>query len=423
MERRRPEGWAAGEAPTAGTPKRRVRVLVLTYFYAPEPNFITEDVARALAEQAEVTVIAPHPNYPRGRFYPGTRWWLPRRTREQGVTVWRVPMFPDHSNSTVRRFVSYISFMLAAAVLAPFVSGRPAVVWVYQTPFTTVLAGLWYKYLLRARLVYTCADLWPESFSAAGVSQSTRILRWAFAYRRFVNRRADHIVCSTRGTLERFAAEGVPRDRLAFVPVWVQGIESLPEDSPAAAGPPTVVYAGNLGPAQQLDCVVRGARVLLDRGVEVRVELYGAGSAEEELRALAEELGATNVRFPGRVPPEEAFRVLSAAAGQVVCLRRSPLFEMTIPSKLCSAFAAGAPILYALRGEPAEIVNRTGAGFEFDPEAPATFADSVERLLALGAGERAKMRARLQRTYRDEFEAGTLLRRYRELLLSPNSAY
>lgn len=396
----------------------RPRVLVLTQYYAPEPNFITQDVARALAEDADVIVVTAHPNYPRGRFYPGSRWWVPRRTREDGVTVWRVPMFPDHSNSAVGRFASYISFMLAAAVLAPFVAGRPAVVWVYQTPFTTVGAALWFKYVLRSRLAFTCADLWPESFSAAGVFSSGRVIRWAFAYRRWTNRLADLVVCSTRGTLERFAAEGVPGDRLVYAPVWVHGIEPGRIEAPADERVPTLVYAGNLGPAQQLESVVRGARVLLDRGKDVRVDIYGAGSCEPELRRLVRELGATNVRFKGRVSPQDAFCALSRASGQIVCLRRSPLFELTIPSKLCSAFAAGAPILYALQGEAADLVAQSGGGFEFDPDDAPSFADAVEQMLALTPEDRTAMKSRLLNIYAQEFEPRNLLRKYRTMLLS-----
>jgi colanic acid biosynthesis glycosyl transferase WcaI len=409
-----PSGPAAGQAPGAAPCPR---VLVLTQHYAPEPNFITQDVARVLARDAEVTVVTSHPNYPHGRFYPGTRWWLPRRSREAGVTVWRVPMFPDHSNSAVRRFASYVSFMLAAALFAPFVAGRPTVVWVYQTPFTTVGAALWFKFVLGSRIAFTCADLWPESFSAAGVSSSGRIHRWAFAYRRWTNRLADLIVCSTRGTMERFASEGIPRDRLVYAPIWVQGIEPGSIMPPAGEKVATLVYAGNLGPAQQLECVVRGARVLLDRGRDVRIDVYGTGSSAAQLAHLAEEVGATNVRLLGTVPPAEAFRAVVAAAGHIVCLRRSPHFRMTVPSKLSSAFAAGTPILFGLEGDSANLIRACDGGIEFDPDDPISFADATEALLAHEHAERSAMRSRLRSCYSEEFEPSRLLQKYRQFLL------
>jgi hypothetical protein len=47
---------------------QRTKVLVLTYYYRPEPNFITADVAEGLAGVVDVTVVTAHPSYPTGRF-------------------------------------------------------------------------------------------------------------------------------------------------------------------------------------------------------------------------------------------------------------------------------------------------------------------------------------------------------------------
>ncbi|MFL5582913.1 MAG: hypothetical protein ACJ8AO_21310, partial [Gemmatimonadaceae bacterium] len=110
---------------------------MLTQYYRPEPNFITADVAQELARLSDVTVITAHPNYPTGRFYPGTRPWRLSRSVEDGVTVWRVPHFADHSTSKWRRALSYLSFAGAAAATAMVVARRVDVVWVYHTPFTT----------------------------------------------------------------------------------------------------------------------------------------------------------------------------------------------------------------------------------------------------------------------------------------------
>src|SRR5436305_1120071 len=104
--------------PRHNTP-RRPRILIITMYYLPEPNFITADVARALTAVGDVTVITAHPNYPYGRFYPGTRFWRPTRSVENGVTVWRLPFVPDHSSSVLRRGFSYLSFALIAGVFAP----------------------------------------------------------------------------------------------------------------------------------------------------------------------------------------------------------------------------------------------------------------------------------------------------------------
>jgi len=395
-------------------------VLVVTLFYRPEPNFITADVAEAAARGGRVTVITAHPNYPLGHFYPGTRWWRPERRVENGVVVWRVPMFPDHSASPLRRAVSYLSFTLAATLLAPFVAGRPRVVWVYQTPFTVAVAALWFKVVCRSRLVYTSADLWPESFAATGVTRPGPLMRLLYATRRALNRVADVIVGSTTGIVETYAADGVPPERMKLIRVWVDGSPrggALPAPPSApVADVPTVVYAGNLGPAQGLDVVVRGAAELKRRGVAVRFDLYGSGGAEDELRALAAELGADNVAFHGRVPPAQAVAASAAAAAQLVVLRPSPLFDMTVPSKLPFAIGMGTPLLCGLRGESARVAAESGGAYLFDPTDAASMADATERVLVLDPAGRAAARERLLAYYRASLDPERLVAEYMELL-------
>ena len=396
---------------------RRKRYLVFSQYYHPEPNFITADVAEALATDSDVTVITAHPNYPNGEFYPGTRYYRIERSLVNGVTIWRVPMIPDHSLSPLRRALSYLSFTVMAGVVAIVVGGRPDTVWVYQTPFTTGLAALYFKFVRRARLVFTCADLWPESFAAAGVVRSGLVMRIMAAYNRAINRAADLIVCATRGTMERFRQDGVPANRLVVIPVWIGGVGEL---AARVAGPAEssrrIVYAGNLGPAQKLDTVIEAAAKLGVAGAPVEFALYGSGSSELELKTLAERLGATNVSFHGRVTLEEAFGASSAALAQLICLQPSALFRMTVPSKLFSAFAAGAPLLYGLEGDAAALAADSGGGIAFDANDPDSLVCAVNRLLELSLQSRTNMRRNLRTYFSTHFDPSILLAKYRALL-------
>lgn len=398
----------------------RPRLLVLTQNYRPEPNFITADVAERLADAMDVTVVTAHPNYPGGRFYPGVRWWRIERELENGVTVWRVPFFPDHSLSYLRRALSLVSFAVMAGLVAPFVVRRPDTVWVYHGTFTTGLAALWFRWTTRARIVFTCADLWPESFVASGVAREGPLTRAMFRYNRTINRTADLLICCTKGALERFRSDGVPIDRLSYVPVWVDGISDLASTSSASGGDPfTIVYAGNLGPSQKLDTLISAASLLEKRGVTVRVDIFGTGACEAQYRQFASRLGTRNVHFRGRVSPAEAFTACTAASAQYIALQPSPLFDMTVPSKLYAAFAAGTPLLYGLRGEAARLAEECGGGVPFDVERPESLAHAIRTLMDLPASVRSAMQDRLTAHYRSRFARDTLLEQYVAHLVPP----
>lgn len=400
----------------------RPKILVLSQHYSPEPNFIVTEVAEALARTSDVIVVTAHPNYPYGRFYSGRRFPRIEKSIQNGVVVWRVPFFPDHSLSVVKRALSYLSFAVVASLLAPFVAGKPDTVWVYHGPFTTGLASLFFKFVRGSRLVITCADLWPESFTAAGVVKSSWIISIASTYNRAINRAADLVVCATRGTMRTFQEIGIPKERLAFIPVWIEGTRtSAGQTQYDSAGSQRIVYAGNLGPAQGLETVIRAAAILRDEVPTVKFEIFGAGASEDSLRALAAQCGAANVAFHGRVSSQDAFAASASSFAQIVCLQRSPLFKRTIPSKLFSAFAASAPILYGLEGEAADLAAESGGGIAFDSNEPDTLVDAVKTLLSLPNDRRTQMRAQLKRFFSQNFDPRELVTRYERILTDDSS--
>jgi colanic acid biosynthesis glycosyl transferase WcaI len=393
---------------------RRRRLLILSQYYAPEIPFISADLAAAMARDMDVTVVTAHPNYPYGRFFDSVSSVRPRRSTEHGVTVWRLPLIPYHGNSIAQRALCYLSFTLAASILAPIVAGRPDIVWVYQTPFTTGIASLWFRLLYRSRVVFTCPDLWPESLLAARVATPGTLMRALFAYSRAINRAADAIVAPTLGTLARYQSDGIPPTRLHHIPVWMEGIS---EPTPSRDGQTElrIVYVGNIGPAQGLATLVRAAAMLQKEGVQVEFDLYGSGSAEGELRALADAENAMNVHFRGRVPPSEAFRISSRALGQIISLEPSALFRMTVPSKIAFCLAAGTPIIYGLQGEAAEILRDSGAGISFEAADPRSFVDAVKQLISCDEKQRLVLGRAARVAYERQFERSLLIERYRAL--------
>lgn len=396
-------------------------VLIITQYYSPDPNFITKSVADDLSELSNVTVLTSHPNYPSGKFAPGYRFWRPEKRKEGRVTVWRLPMVPERSQSISRRAISYLFFGLLAMIAAPLVAPKATGVWVYQTPFTMALASWYHKFVRGSRVVFTVADLWPESFESAGVVRSPWIMRASFRFRRWINGWADLVICSTEGTRQIFASEGVNGSRLTRVPVWVDGVPD-PLPSGACAREPVVRYAGNIGPAQALDTLVTAAAKLRDEFPHLRFELYGTGSELEKLRGLVKLLGATNIEFKGSVTPNEAFHLASTAAAQVVSLRPAPLFRMTVPSKLIFSFAAGAPILAGLEGEAQQLAESSGAAISYNAANADSLSDAIRSLVAKSGSELTAMGENGQRFYKEHFDRAASLRQYRNLILAPRSA-
>jgi glycosyltransferase involved in cell wall biosynthesis len=402
-----------------------MRCLIITQHYAPEPNFITQDLAEGLASKATCTVITTHPNYPYGQFYQGVDGLRIQKSIENQVTIWRLPMYPDHSRSVLRRGLSYLSFTLLAFVMAPFLMWKPDKVIVYQTPFCVGLSALFFKYLYRSKIIFVSADLWPESFSASGIHLPRIVENFLYFYSRWINRRADLVFATTKGMMARFVGDGLDPKKLVYAPLWVDG--SVDDIQQADQGSTTenpaqdvvrCVYVGNFGAAQDLGTVLCAAELLKVSHPKIKFDLYGAGVEEPQLQALKNELKLENLEFHGRIDSKKAFMVSAAADVQLVHLKSSPLFLMTVPSKLAFCLSAGSPIVAGVIGESAEILRECGGAQVVAPQSPKEMAEAIVKVTKLSNDDRKQIKLIMRSYYDQYFNKKTLLDRYLQGILS-----
>src|SRR5262245_46817386 len=111
----------------------RVRILILSQYYFPEPVEKVHDLARGLVALGHsVQVLTGFPCYPLGRVYDGYRQRAWQRDEIDGVRVLRVPQIPDHSHSVVKRAIYYGSFAVSATAFGPAHLDPADVLLVYQ---------------------------------------------------------------------------------------------------------------------------------------------------------------------------------------------------------------------------------------------------------------------------------------------------
>ena len=101
-----------------------MKIVLLSQWFDPEPGAIRGlPLARWLTARGhEVRVLTGVPNYPGGRVYAGYRQRLWQWEAMDGVPVLRVPLYPSHDASALRRVLNYASFSLSAATLGAAIS-------------------------------------------------------------------------------------------------------------------------------------------------------------------------------------------------------------------------------------------------------------------------------------------------------------
>ena len=396
-----------------------MQILVVTQYFWPE-SFRINDVVQGLAARGHgVTVYTGMPNYPHGTFFSGYGYFGPSRERFGKVPVRRAPLIPRGRGGGLRLGLNYASYALLATVLAPWlVRGRFDVILVYEpSPMTIGIPARALRALKRAPVLFWVQDLWPESLTATGAVNNRLLLAAANRLVRWIYRGCDRVLVQSRAFAPSVEAHGVPSERIRYLPnsaeSFYRRVQCSPHDAEAHELPAgfRVMFAGNIGAAQDFATIVAAAELLRDRK-DVQWIILGDGRmrgwVEDQVRARG--LHAT-FHLLGQRPPESMPRYFAHADVLLATLRREPIFAYTIPSKLQSYLACGKPVVVALEGEGGRIVRESGAGWAVPPEDPKALADAVLAASDLSNVEREAMGMRGEVFFREHFEREKLLSR------------
>lgn len=389
-----------------------MRVLYLSQWFEPEPNNSkTEGFLRSLQHLGhELTVCTGFPNYPGGKLYPNYRIRPFMRETLMGFEVHRVPLYPSHDASSAGRILNYLSFCFSAFVYGLLRGGRFDLVYVYHPPITVGLAAALFGWFRRLPFVIEIQDLWPDSVAASEMAGTSTLARVIGGICNFVYARAAEIIVQCPGMKERLVQRGVPPGKITVVYNWTDE-EAIANPSPLALPAldrpdlTTIVYAGNLGRAQTVSTIVRAARMAAEEAPDLRVLIVGDGVEERALRALAAEIGATNVIFHDRVSRGEVASLYPQAAALIVSLTRQDLFSYVIPTKTQAYLAAGRPVLMAVNGDAAALVRDARAGITVPPEDEKAMAEAMLTFARMTPAERDAMGRRGAAYYREHLSA------------------
>ena len=131
--------------------------------------------------------------------------------------------------------------------------------------------------------------------------------------------------------------------------------------------------------------------------------IAGSGISEGSLRAHANEVGGTNVRFLGRLPQGRMTALMATGDFNYVGLRPDGLSSITMPSKMQAAFASGRALLVAADGDVADVIRDSHAGFTADPRDPMAIATAIGSACDLGRDRLHDMGALARRYYERTF--------------------
>ncbi len=396
-------------------PVRRPRLLVLNQYYWPGVEataHLLTDLCEGLAGVFDIRVLTGilHDHEDEPRF-----------VARNGVTVERVRSTSYDRTGLAARGSNYFTY-LGSALARGLADEPPDVVLCMTDPPMVGAVALTVARRFRVPFVVVCQDVFPET--AVKLRRLTNPIAVG-VLRGIVGsylRRADRVVSIGETMSRRLEAKGAPPDRIVVIPNWVDPAEIMPQPRDNAwahengfVGRFVVMHSGNVGHAQDLETLVRAAVRLRDLD-RLEIVIVGFGVRQAAVAALANELGATNVRFLPYQPREALSSSLSSADVHYVGLAHG-LAGYVVPSRVNGILSAGRPMIVAAdpESETAQLVLAAACGVTVSPGDPDAVAAAI-RLAYAGELDLASLGAAGRTWIEQHRRRDTTVAQYRELL-------
>lgn len=386
-----------------------MKILVFSQYFYPE-NFRINTLCRALAHRGhDVTVVTGYPQYPGGEIYDGYGFDVPYEKEWHGVRIERVKV-PPRGHNAIGLLRNCVGYVVEGDKWVKQCKEKFDAVFVFEvSPVTVGLPAVTYKKKFGTPVFFNLQDLWPENVhEVLGI----RFPPLTYLINKIVDKiytNSDKILCASNGFVENLRQRGVDPQKLVFWPQFClpPNLQALKKPEIYTDDTFNIVFTGNIGDAQGLDLMIEAARELKGQGI--RWYLVGDGRAKARLERLVQEYNVQeDIVFVGRVSEAEANSYAAFADCAYLSFTNNKIFNLTLPAKLQTYLACGAPVLAAAGGESAAIIAEAGCGKAVPPELDDLVA-AVKEMAKTTQQERKQFSENARSYYDDYFLMDTLV--------------
>lgn len=240
-----------------------------------------------------------------------------------------------------------------------------------STPPYQGLLGTIVKKIRHIPFVYNLQDIFPDSLAGAGLAKKGGFL-WKIGrvIENITYRNADRIVVISQDFKKNIMAKGVPENKIEVIYNWVDQNAVAPvldednelfEEFGISKNKFRVVYAGNLGNAQNINIIIDAANHFRNND-NIEFIIFGKGSLKDDIIATKEKERLSNLRiFP--IQPYERVSKVYGLGNVCIVSCKAGLGGAAMPSKTWSIMSAGRAVLASFdEGELKTLIESNHCG-------------------------------------------------------------
>lgn len=360
------------------------RVLIYTNHFYPE-NFKVNEVSEMLSNDGlEVTVITGIPNYPDGKIAKGYGYFKNTTDVVKGVKVKRLWLIPRGSGSKLRLVINYLSYFASCIFYTLYIGlfkKKYDVIFVHHTsPILIAISPIIYKWLRKPKMILWDLDMWPDTLVALDIIKSKKVILFLETLVKWIYKQYDKVLIGSNSFASK-AKERVADYKIDYFPNWAEDVftqknQVQPNNNPQFPEGFSVMYAGNIGEAQDFGNVFNAMKILKNEAINWLI--VGDGRWLKQLKENVTQSGLSDkVTYYGNNPLQTMPYFFSKADVMFFSLQDKEIFSKTVPAKLQAYMASAKPIVGMISGEGNQIIKEAKCGLSVNSGDYIGFADAI----------------------------------------------
>ena len=359
------------------------RILVYTNHFYPE-NFRINEIAFILSKtRFKVHVISCIPNYPKGKFFKGYSFFKKRNEYlNHNLKVTRLPLIPRGNGSKLNLVINYFTYFISTffytAYLILFKKKYDYILVHHTSPIFIAVHPIVYKIFRKNKIILWDLDMWPDTLQALNIISNRNIINLLESIMKNVYKSYDKILIGSNSFFE-IAQKRVEASKIEFFPNWAEDVYfnkiKKPKNILFFPSGFNILYAGNIGEAQDFNTIINSAKELNSHSVNFI--FIGDGRFKNEFYNKLEKLNIDNIYLYNYQDIENIPYYFSISDALLLTLKNKDIFNRTVPAKLQSYMSAKKPIIGIINGEGKKIIKNSNCGITVLPGEERNFTKKI----------------------------------------------
>lgn len=361
--------------------KLKPKGLIVSQYFYPE-NFRINEIAKYLNNKNyKIDILTGYPCYPNKKIYEKFYKNKKNFSKYYNCKIYRLPTISRGSGGAINLLLNYFSFLITGIMFSKKLLKKNNYDFIFTfgvTPLTVALVSNYISKLKNAKSILWLLDLWPQVINELKVSKIPFFFFLAKIISKKVFTETDYILVQSK-SFKKEISYYKTKNKIVYFPNWAEEFKKKKIAKTKEKKIFSIVFAGNIGEAQNFDKVLEAANIL--KNENLRWIIVGSGRFLEKVKKYIFDNRINNFHIIGHKNKKNIWYYYNLADILLLSLKGTKYISKTIPGKLQTYLRTNKYIIGFSKGESAKLIMKSKAGSIINPDRPDLLAKRIKYLL------------------------------------------